>query len=814
MNLFLAVEILISHWCRKPGQFITLIIGLSLATGLWTGVQAINSEARHSYEEAADTISSGQNARIERKDGKPISLQTYVLLQRSGWRTSPELEGVVKLSPQTLTVLGIEPLTAPRNSMSNVGSSGQGVAAAILNPANNPDGSDVRGVAFANSKTIQKIKDDLTMPVLRPADGMPEETLLMDIGLAERLLRREGEISNLTVLPEQPFGQPTLGSIVPDLVLIKPENGNDIGRLTDSFHLNLTAFGLLAFLVGLFIVYGTVGLAFEQRRNAFRTMRVLGISSGTLVLALLLELVVIAMIAGALGVALGYLIAAALLPDVAATLRGLYGAPIEGVLTIRAEWWLSGLALALGGTLVAAATSLSKLVRLPILAAAQPRAWAMASRGVLFIQVMVAGTLFVLALAMGGLGSGLLIGFMIIGAVLVGTALLLPPLLHAFLFMMERWTSGPLTQWFWADTRQQLPGLSFALMALLLALAANIGVSTMVGSFRTTFTGWLDQRLASEVYIRARDETQADALIDWLKPRAETILPIWNVDINLNGTPGKIYGIADHSTYHDHWPLIDSVANVWDHLGAGKMLIVNEQLARRQHLSLGDPVIMSDGHTLPIGGIYSDYGNPQPQVMVSVDLLLEWFPNVEKLRYAVRIDPQNVAQLISDAKAQFDFKRDGIADQEMIKRFSLRVFERTFSVTGALNVLTLTVAGFAIFTSLLTLATMRMPQLAPVWALGLTRKRLAILELARAVMLAFITGLFALPLGLVLAWLLLSIVNVEAFGWKLPMTVDTLDWVRLWLFALLAACLAAAIPARRIARTAPAELTKVFAHER
>ena len=58
---------------------------------------------------------------------------------------------------------------------------------------------------------------------------------------------------------------------------------------------------------------------------------------------------------------------------------------------------------------------------------------------------------------------------------------------------------GALVQWFWADTRQQVPGLSLALMALLLALAANIGVGTMVSSFRQTFVGWLDQRLAVRI---------------------------------------------------------------------------------------------------------------------------------------------------------------------------------------------------------------------------------------------------------------------------------------------------------------------------
>jgi len=46
-------------------------------------------------------------------------------------------------------------------------------------------------------------------------------------------------------------------------------------------------------------------------------------------------------------------------------------------------------------------------------------------------------------------------------------------------------------------------------------------------------------------------------------------------------------------------------------------------------------------------------------------------------------------------------------------------------VTTALNAFTLAVAGVALLTSLLTLANSRLPQLAPLWALGVTRRRLA-----------------------------------------------------------------------------------------
>ena len=60
-----ALTALLSHWRRAPLQLFTLIAGLALATGLWSGVQAINAEARASYDAAAATLGEGRFARIE-----------------------------------------------------------------------------------------------------------------------------------------------------------------------------------------------------------------------------------------------------------------------------------------------------------------------------------------------------------------------------------------------------------------------------------------------------------------------------------------------------------------------------------------------------------------------------------------------------------------------------------------------------------------------------------------------------------------------------------------------------------------------------
>jgi hypothetical protein len=66
-----------------------------------------------------------------------------------------------------------------------------------------------------------------------------------------------------------------------------------------------------------------------------RTLRACGVSARMLNAVLVIELVSLALVAGPVGLVCGYLIAASLLPDVAASLRGLYGAQIPGQLTLK-----------------------------------------------------------------------------------------------------------------------------------------------------------------------------------------------------------------------------------------------------------------------------------------------------------------------------------------------------------------------------------------------------------------------------------------------------------------------------------------------
>ena len=516
------LAVLLSHWRRHPMQLATLLIGLISATALWSGVQALNQQARSSYDRAAATFGGSRVPMLVPRDGSSLPQQTFVELRRAGWPVSPVLEGRVQIGGRSFRLLGIEPVTLPVEV---------GAAPAI----GKTDSSDLPsfitppGQTLVAPETLAELglpegatpeaSGGAMLPPLHKVPQMVPGVLVVDIGIAQNLLHRPGQISRL-LLGDGKGPRAPLENIAGDrLRLVAANSESDLERLTDSFHLNLTAFGLLSFFVGLFIVNSAIGLAFEQRLPMLRTLRACGVSARKLNTVLVLELVTLALLAGLIGLVCGYLIAAALLPDVAASLRGLYGAEIPGELTLKPQWWFAGLAISVIGALIAATASLLKAIRLPVLATAQPQAWQQAQHRWLMFQ----GAAALAVLAIAGLvlrfGNSLLSGFAVLAALLLGAALILPAMLEGVLSLGQRGARQALAIWFWADSRQQLSGLSLALMALLLALAVNVGVGTMVETFSRTFVVWLDGRLAADVYINATDNAQADDIKAWLRQR-------------------------------------------------------------------------------------------------------------------------------------------------------------------------------------------------------------------------------------------------------------------------------------------------------
>jgi putative ABC transport system permease protein len=815
-----ALAALLSHWRRHPANLAMLVLGLAIATALWSGVQALNAQARMSYDSAAAVFIGGGAQNIVSARGGLFPQSLFVTRRRAGLKVSPALEGTARIGQRNIRLIGIEPVTLP-------------TATTLAPLRENKEARNILtgvGRSFAASQTLRDLHIEegarivtergFTLPPVYAIDAAPPGAVIVDIGVAQKALDKSLRLSRLILPPQARLDTTQLTAIAGDsLRLVEPDEESDLSRLTDSFHLNLTAFGLLAFLVGFFIVNASFGLAFEQRLPMVRTLRALGVSMRVLVAALFCELAAFTLVAGGLGVIGGYLIAAALLPDVAASLEGLYGAQLPGRLALDARWWLSGLGMASAGALLAAGSGLSKTLRLPVLSVARPVAWREAHHRYLRRQAALAAFALVAATLAYSFAEGLAMGFAVVALAVLAAALLLPVALAGMLHLGESLAERPLTRWFFADGRQELGGLSLALTALLLALATNIGVGGMVEGFRQTFTSWLDQRLVAEVYFEAATPADAREIEAWAKeqPEIAAILPVWRTKTRISDWPVEIIGLAPHETYSAHFTLLDGGAHAWRALHEEDAVLISEQLARRLKIGLGAMLDIPTPHEswrAKVVGIFPDYGNPRGQLRLDHARLVAHFSDASGVHYSLRVAQGNVAPLIGKMQSRFGPKLARLIDNAGIKKISTDIFERTFTVTTALNTLTLIVAAIALFASLLTLSNLRLAHIAPVWAIGVTRRRLAGLELLRMLLFASGAALIAIPLGLFMTWSLVAIINVAAFGWRLPMHVFPLQWGEVFLVALLTALFAATIPALRLARSAPVDLLKVFANER
>ena len=345
------------------------------------------------------------------------------------------LEGRVQIGGRSFRLLGIEPVTLP-TEVGNAPAIGRAGLQSLHRRRRAKRWWRRKRLPISIWRKARRLQPSggALLPPLRVQPQLVPGVLVVDIGIAQRLLKMPDQISRLLIGKAKGQRAP-LESVAGDkLRLVEPDAESDLERLTDSFHLNLTAFGLLSFVVGLFIVNSAIGLAFEQRLPMLRTLRACGVSARMLNAVLVIELVSLALVAGLIGLVCGYLIAAALLPDVAASLRGLYGAQIPG-----------------------AADAASRMVdrrhrhqRHRRAGWRRPRAWSrrsgfrcwrprsryawqQAQHRWLILQSALALAVFAAAGCFLWFGDSLLSGFAVLAALLLGAALILPAILERVL---------------------------------------------------------------------------------------------------------------------------------------------------------------------------------------------------------------------------------------------------------------------------------------------------------------------------------------------------------------------------------------------
>ncbi|NVK40402.1 MAG: ABC transporter permease [Oceanospirillaceae bacterium] len=746
--------VFLSHYRRHPGQLAGLLLILICAAALWSGVHSLTSEARGSIAQTRAVLAP--RFAIERLDGKPVGIEDFARLRRSGLCVTPQLE--IRIEAGAPRLLGIDPFTAACLGESGAGASQLEVLLGGLN----------------RTQLLGRADDLARWRQLTPAiefedqvvDEAPAGLLLADIAVADTF-RRAGT-AHLELLTSGATAEQVLPPGYRRQIVdygVKPD------LLADAFLLSLDALAALALMVAALLLRSVYRLALEQRRRTFQILRRLGVTSLRLRLGLGIEFLLLALAGSLAGGWLGAALAAGMSDGFEATLDGLFSAAAPAGPASVVSVWPGVLLLLL---LVTGWAGLDLWWRSAKITAAHRRGVAMAAAATLLLAI------------------GLLLSADRLDVIFIATALallavggLLPLLLVWLLGWLQKHSRDPLQMWSCSEAGALCRLLGLPLVALAFAIAASIGVQAMVASFETTFARWLDQRLRGDLYIdpgRWLDPQQTVAALETL-PGVTAVLPLVRGKGLLDDTPVDVLGVDPASPLVNGWPFLDSVATPWQALAGGGIMI-NEQLAWRRGLSPGDTVQLRLGDLQlqrRVVAVYADYGRPEGEVLLPLDVLPAALPE----RYSTFALAHQGADWRAWPERYPWLGGSRLRDQATLKAAAEAAFERTFQLTRTLESLTLVLAGTALMLMTLTMLRLRRAIYSLLYAWGICRRVLRRRLVLQTMLLTGLLGLLAIPLGLGLGWVLVARINPAAFGWSLPLGLYPGYWLQIWLLCLL-----------------------------
>ena len=146
-----------------------------------------------------------------------------------------------------------------------------------------------------------------------------------------------------------------------------------------------------------------------------------------------------------------------------------------------------------------------------------------------------------------------------------------------------------------------------------------------------------------------------------------------------------------------------------------------------------------------------------------------------------------------------------VRPNQALRDEALVIFDRTFAITGALQLLATVVAFIGVLSALLSLLLEKQRELGLLRALGLTVREIWGLVMLETGLMGAVAGLLSMPTGLALSYILIYIINRRSFGWTLQMRVEPAPFIMALVIAVIAALLAGIYPARKLGRLMAAE---------
>ncbi len=788
-QFLLILKVILANWKKTKGQLIFTILGIAIASTLWSSIDIVNNQTIKAQKRSIELLQSAFKPIIIDKELPYVSQADFVKLRLNGWLINPVIKAT--LSNSDITILGIDFLADSKNifiSQNNL------TTRNFLEIQGNSD-----DLIFGSSKTFKRLKDQLSNFSRIENEQLPANTLIGDVSTVQRLLNMEGKYTYFEYI-DRSLGSPHK-LMLRNLMLVDDNSAGEFEFISESFTFNIRAFGFLSFFVGMFIVYTSVSMAYDQRNLTIKILKVIGVERMLINLCLAIELLLIALFSGSLGAFGGFLLARELLPDINNTISTLYNSPVDGQIDLSVSWFLYSILIAGVGTLLACLKAILKLDNLNPIERSNNKRNYLGERRSVFISIIL--LLFIcISYYFSISSSNKIASFLFLGAIIVVGCFILPLLIRHFLSLIAKYLPRNYTLSFWLlrDTQKFGALLLAGYIAFFLALSINVGVHGMVTSFKSTFVEWLENRIFADYYINISNEmtlNKIEALVK--KYDGETYPIIKNEGTHVN-KPVEIYGFKPSMTYEENWPLIEYTKDAWQEIRNGKIIFISEQFSIREAIKLGDVLELEiDGKKLDIevGGIYADYGNSRNQLMMQLKLYKEFFSSQIPNTIAVKFDNRNSLSFFDDLTSNVEIVKEMIINPQEVRKISLEIFDNTFRISFQLALITLFVASFTLYTNLISVNSIRKKDLTPIYLLGFSTKQVLRLEILKIFILTNMVSLLSIGMGIVIAFILSEIINPNFFGWRIPIQVFPDYWLQIWITALTASLFSTILSLRR-----------------
>ena len=595
-----------------------------------------------------------------------------------------------------------------------------------------------------------------------------------------------------------------------------------------AFRWNLRVLSYVSLAVGAFLIFNTISVSVVRRRYEIGILRALGMTRGGILAGFLGEAAMLGLFGALAGVALGRLMAIGAVKMVAVTVESLYVSSRPGAISLTiGDLWV---ALAIGvGVSVASAFSPAWEASLvsPVEAMSRGRREHQARVHQRRDLILAAGFALCgwIAARQGPVDGKPVFGYVaalfLIGASAFAIPALVTGLTAAFAGLLRRGL-GVEALLATRGLAGSLRRTSVLVGALSTALAMLVSVGIMVGSFRETVVVWMNDRLQADLYVRPagpagtdRHPTMSSAVPAELRklPDVDAVATLREFEISYQGLPATLAATeARIAGRYGKRPLLSGAepSAAWPKLVGSNSVLVSEPFANKHNVHAGDTLLLPMGAArvpFRVLDVYYDYSNERGFIVMDRATLLRYFPDTGPTDAAVYLKPGvSAEQGQREVEAALAGRRVLIGSNRSLRQEGIRVFDRTFAITYALEAVAVFVAIMGVSGALLALVIDRRREFGLLSFLGANRGQLRRIILSEAALLGLLANVAGLILGFFLSLLLIFVVNKQSFGWTIQFHWPVAVLLGALSVVYIATMIAGVYPARVATRLAPIEV--------